>query len=76
MAKCPFYQVHMHRPSGVAGSQLKPDRLDPFPWCSHAHSTVPLRVATEARTGEHKLNCGGDLARCQVAAQWRPTSED
>ena len=46
-------------------------KFDPFPWCSHEHSPVSMRIATGS-VGEHKLKCGGDLAKCQVLEQWRP----
>jgi hypothetical protein len=34
-----------------------------------------MRIATET-VGEHKLKCGGDLAKCQVPQEWRPSLDD
>ena len=69
MAKCPFYQIHMHRPAGEPQSAL-----EPVPWCSHTHSPVPIRAATDAAGGAPKLQCGGDLERCAIPLDLRPRS--
>ncbi len=75
MSKCPFYQVHMHRRSHPSASAGQTRQHEPFPWCSHEHSPVSVRIATET-AGEHKLKCGGDFAKCQVLERWRPRQED
>src|SRR5690349_24295885 len=74
MIKCPFYQVHMHQPSGTARreQELAIVPHEPFPWCSHAHSVVSMLDATQSEGGQHKLRCGGDVERCQLAPEWQP----
>jgi hypothetical protein len=68
VGKCPFYQIEMHRNSAGPADAL----LTPCPWCSHLSSPVSMLLATEAVGEVAKLNCGGNLARCELPSELRP----
>ena len=69
MAKCAFYQVHLH--PAVPKPEAAPN---PAAWCSHSQSPVSIVLATQTVGEAQKLKCGGDLAKCQIAPEFRPPS--
>lgn len=75
MAACPFYR------EDVASAERRRRRRDdepvaaptlPAPWCAHLYSPVTRYVATMVAGGYRKLQCGGDLDKCQVHPRRRP----
>jgi len=68
MTHCRFYQIHWYR--RLSG---KPDSpLVQAPWCSHPHSPVSVRAATENASLSRKLKCAGDLEKCPIPFEQRP----
>jgi hypothetical protein len=72
MPSCPFYKVHQHRQEIRTISGLEDVITARMPYCTHDHSPVPFRIATQTIGGHELLKCEGDLGRCQVAAEFRP----
>jgi hypothetical protein len=66
VAKCPFYQVHMHRLNTPDATYY------PVAWCSHIHTPVSFLLATKAVGEDKHLNCGGDLEKCAISPALRP----
>jgi len=74
MSLCPFYRsdraVFERRKLGRAYASPPPQRT--AAWCAHLYSPVSKYVATRIAGGADKLQCNGDLAKCQVREALRP----
>lgn len=66
---CPLYQVHKQRLESdeITGTRQRSISVVSVPYCEHEHTTM-LRSSIGAGT---RLQCGGDIARCQVPAERR-----
>lgn len=49
--------------------------IETRPYCDHSHSPVDKSAATKTAFGGTLLKCSGDLSKCQVDAEYRPTSD-
>lgn len=66
---CPHYHEHRHvlRSREITGGRgAPPSQVFVIPWCSHDDSPAPRHIATTVIGGATILQCGGDLAKCQV----------
>ena len=74
MSLCPFYRCDRtafeRRRLRRAYPSAPPERN--AAWCAHLYSPVSKYVATRIAGGADKLQCNGDLAKCQVREALRP----
>ena len=74
MSLCPFYR--RDRAFVERRKQWRPSQTPPpevlAAWCAHLYSPVSKFVATRITGGAAKLQCEGDLAKCQVREAVRP----
>jgi hypothetical protein len=74
MPVCPFYRleqtfVERRKSRRSDATQTPPAHA---PWCAHLYSTVGKYVATRIAGGALRLQCEGDLNRCQIPPRQRP----
>lgn len=67
MSACPLYQVHRHT---MRSREIRADRqanvsVVKIPFCTHAHSPMSREEIMTIGSAT-RLQCGGDLDRCQV----------
>jgi hypothetical protein len=72
MPNCPLYQVHRQtlRSNEITGTRQAAVSVVTVPYCEHEHSPMPRAIVRTIGAGT-RLQCGGDLARCQVPADRR-----
>ena len=76
MSVCPFYRhdrVCVERRRQRRAIQARPPEVTAA-WCAHLYSPVSKYMATRIAGGTDKLQCSGDLAKCQVREAVRPKS--
>jgi hypothetical protein len=74
MSLCPFYRrdrVFVERRRHRRANESLPPELAAA-WCAHLYSPVSKYVATRIAGGADKLQCTGDLTKCQVREAVRP----
>lgn len=72
MSSCPLYHVHRQtlRSNEITGTRQASVSTVIVPYCEHEHSPMP-RASVHTIGAGSRLQCGGDLARCQVPAEQR-----
>jgi hypothetical protein len=67
MSLCKYYHIerqHLECREIRADGQRNIQAVE-IPWCSHKHSPAPQRM-TGTIGSAHRLQCKGELAKCQV----------
>ena len=75
MATCPFYRMDAttaERRKSPRDDSVAKAPVAPAPWCAHLHSPVTKYVAIVVAGGHRRLQCGGELANCQIQPTRRP----
>lgn len=75
MAVCPFYReattsAERRKRRRTVEVPAMPDIK--APWCAHLYSPVTKYVAVVVAGGWQRLQCSGELAKCQVHPRRRP----
>lgn len=67
MSDCPLFRIHRRTLRGdeITGSQQASVTVVTVPYCDHKHSPMP-RSSIGTFGASTRLQCGGDLERCQV----------